>query len=323
MEREEYGIPILPTIRGEGITDTFYKALREVHEKGFEMRTQYDRKNSDGSYFDPPGRDARVMIEIKNLFAEPRFPKVGDSEWGKYIAEFLGAKDHLIVPTKELLRMIKEHNQEFSPTKWPYGYHQRLTLYPLSNGSTLNQLEKVTDRLAKDSLTRRAVAMTGFPEIDLFISADMPCLRELQFRAINQEDELVLQTFARWRSRAMYTAWSDNLVGLRNLLQFEVVPMLEAKSGKKVRLGSYSEENGSLHIYGQEYKEKGMNTFFQNNPTLLQFLQDSHEKQDIFDGLIIDQLKELRGEEQWRFPQSSIQLIDMLIESYESKRFVP
>ncbi len=322
-EVKETRIPTL-YVEGEGVADTFYKALKAIHKNGLEIRTQYDRRNPDGSYIDPPSRDARTMVRVENLFAEPRFPKVCWSEWGKYIAEMLGAKDYLVMPHKELLERVHSGNEEFEAKEWPYGYHQRLTAYPMSDGTKINQLEMVIDKLAKDPITRRAVAMTGVPEIDLFMKADMPCLRELQFRAIEDEEgKLVVNTFARWRSRAMYTAWPDNVIGMRNLLQFEVVPLLEEKTGKEVVLGPYSEENGSLHIYGQEYSEKGADKFFEVNPTLEGFLKDSQEKQEIFDELIIDHLKALRGESTWNFPKESIELIDKLIGAYESGKFKP
>ncbi len=316
----------IPTlyVEGEGVTDTFYKALKAVHERDFEIRTQYDRTNSDGSYIDSPSRDARTMVRVENLFAEPRFPKVCWSEWGKYIAEMMGVKDHLVMPHKELLERIHSGNEDFEAKEWPYCYHQRLTAYPKSDGTMINQLEMVAEKLAKDPITRRAVAMTGVPEIDLFMKADMPCLRELQFRAIEDEEgRLVVNTFARWRSRAMYTAWPDNIIGIRNLLQFEVVPLLEEKTGKKVILGPYSEENGSLHIYGQDYLDKGADKFFEVNSSLDGFLKDSQEKQGTFDELIIDQLKELKGETTWQFPAESITLIDTLIGAYESGNFKP
>jgi thymidylate synthase len=322
MNTKRERIPAL-YVTAESASDACYKALKIVHEEGAEIRTQYDRKDKEGSYIDPPGKDARVFIEIKDLFAEPRFPKICYSEWGKYIAEFLGAKDHLVVPYEKLLEMVKG-DEKFEPTEWPYCYHQRLTAYPNPYGSPINQLEKAVERLVGDPVSRRAVAMTGFPPIDVFLKQDIPCLRELQFRVTeDKKGRWILHTFARWRSRDAFKAWPDNIAGVRNQLQFEVVPMLQKKSGREVVLGPYSEENGSLHIYGQDYTEKGMNNFFQVNPTLFKFLQDSMEKQETFDGLIIDQLKELKGEETWKFPPESIKLIDKLIESYESGKFKP
>jgi len=41
------------------------------------------------------------------------------------------------------------------------------------------------------------------------------------------------------------------------------------------------------------------------------------------DLLIIPQLEELREEEEWHFPQESIETIDRLIEDYRSGRLLP
>lgn len=313
----------IPTIHivENSIPEAYYSAIKQVHEKGFDIRTQYDRKDKKGNYLDPPSRDARVFIEIKDPFKQPRFPVLSYCEIGKYIAEMLGAKNHLIVSKEKLLEKIKE-DKEFDAMEWPYCYHQRLTAYPSSN-EKINQLELIVNKLAKDPITRRAVAITGVPEIDLYMKADAPCLRELQLRTLEDEDKLILNTFTRWRSRDLYKAWGDNIIGLTNLLQFEVIPQLEEKIGKEVIIGPYSEENGSLHIYGQDYTEKGMNKFFEKFPTKESFVKRAMSSEVVRDALIIPQLKELKDEETWKFPKESIELINKIIEGYESKKFIP
>jgi len=101
------------------IPEAYYEALKVVHYGGATLRTQYDRKDPDGKFIDPPGKDARVTIRIRDPFAQPRYPVLSYCERGKYIAEFLGAKDHLVVPYKELLRRVRE-GEEFEATEWPY-----------------------------------------------------------------------------------------------------------------------------------------------------------------------------------------------------------
>ncbi|RLG10938.1 hypothetical protein DRN73_06635 [Candidatus Pacearchaeota archaeon] len=320
----------IPTlyVEGENIPETFYKTFKEVHEKGLRLRTQYDRKNPDGTYLDPPSKDARVMIRINDLFGEPSLPIISYVQVGKYIAEMLGAKDYLVLPRDELLRRIHKSEEDFEATEWPYAYHQRLTAYPLADG-TLNQLEKVVEKLAHDPITRRAIAITGVPEIDLFMKSDAPCLRELQFRGIEDEQgRIVLNTFARWRSRDLYKAWCDNIIGLRNLIRMRVAEPLEEKTGKKVIIGPYSEENGSLHIYGQDYSEKGADSFLRNNPSLEEYIERTRNLQDALQNNIIEELKDLKKEGEgkekiWNFPLESIALIDRLIKDFESGRVKP
>lgn len=310
----------IPTmhVKADSISSAFYKSMRSVHENGYELRTQYDRKNSDGSYMDPPGKDAKVMIEISDLFAEPRFPVASYCERGKYIAEIMGAKDHLVVPREQLLGMIKENEEELSPTIWPYCYHQRLTSYP-APGREINQLEEAVKKLAKDPITRRAIAITAAPEIDLYLKADMPCLRELQFRALEDEQgRLVLNTHATWRSRDLFKAWPDNLIGISNLIKIEVAEELSKKTGKAVIMGPYSETNGSLHIYGQDYSQKGAAKFFENFPDEKSFLERCMISETAKGLEVIPQLNELKEESAWRFTPGSRSIIDMLIQRYES-----
>ena len=320
-EKRDGKIPTLH-IKAQSIPEAYYKAINAVHNEGYTIRTQYDRKNKDGSYIDPPSKDAKVMIEIDNPFAQPRFPVLSYCERGKYIAEFLGAKDHLVVPYKKLLELVSSA-EEFEPTQWPYCYHQRLAAYPKSDGKTINQLEKVLDMLAKDPLTRRAVAFTGLLEVDSFIKSDQPCLREIQLRALeNEEGSLVLNMHAIWRSRDLYKAWGDNVIGITNL-QARLAYSLGEKIGREVIAGPYTEGNGSLHIYGQDYTEKGMNKFFDNFPNLELFTKRANTSLDVKDTEIIPQLRELKAETTWNFPPEAIKLIDEIIEDYETGRFLP
>ena len=304
------------------IPEAYYKALKAVHFAGHTIRTQYDRRSSDGAYIDPPGKDARVSIRIRDPFAQPRFPALSYCERGKYIAEFLGAKDHLVVPYRDLLRMVRE-GEEFEAKQWPYCYHQRLAAYPRSDGTTMNQLELILDKLAKDSITRRATATTRVPEIDLFMASDMPCLGEVQLRAVEDgRRRLVLHLHAMWRSRDLYKAWGDNLIGITNL-QARLAARLAEKTGREVLTGPYSESNGSLHIYGQDYKSKGMDKFFARFPTCESFVQRARTSEFLCELEIVPQLEDLLTETTWNFPPAALDLIRGLIDDFRSGRFVP
>jgi hypothetical protein len=318
------GLGALPVFHVDAgsIPEAYYAALKAVHFGGHALRTQYDRRNSDGTFLDPPGKDARVSIRIRDPFAQPRFPALSYCERGKYIAEFLGAKDHLVVPYRELLRRVRE-GEEFEATEWPYCYHQRLAAYPRSDGTTMDQLEMILDKLAKDPITRRAVATTRVPEIDLFMASDMPCLGEVQLRAIEDEKgRLVLNLHTAWRSRDLYKAWADNLIGLTNL-QARLAARLSEKTGREVLIGPYSESNGSLHIYGQDYKSKGMDRFFTRFPTCESFVRRARTSEAVRDAEIIPQLEDLLAETTWKFPPAALDLIRTLIDDYRSGRFVP
>jgi thymidylate synthase len=312
----------IPTfhIKADSIPEAYWKAIHTVHNKGYELRTQYDRKDDNEGFIDPPGKDAKVTIEITHPFAQPRFPVLSYCEIGKYIAEFLGAKNHLVVPYEDLIKMVKEE-QEFEATQWPYCYHQRLTAYPKADGTTINQLEVILDKLAKDPISRRAVAVTAVPEIDLFMKEDQPCLREIQLRAIENNGKLVLNMHANWRSRDLYKAWGDNLIGITNL-QARLANRLQEKTGRKVVVGSYTETNGSLHIYGQDYSQKGMDTFFKNFKSIKSFIKRSKTSKDKLQ-LITQELEELKNEKTWKFTTKEINIIDTIIADYKSGKFLP
>ena len=227
-----------------------------------------------------------------------------------------------MVPYHELIQMVRQKN-EFEATQWPYCYHQRLVAYPRSDGTTIDQLDLILDKLAKDPITRRAVATTRVPEIDLFMAADMPCLGEVQLRAIEDEEgRLRLNMHAVWRSRDLYKAWGDNLIGITNL-HARLAARLSAKTGREVVVGPYSEISGSLHIYGQDYKSKGMDRFFVRFPTCDSFIQRARTSEQVRDIEIIPQLEDLLSETTWKFPPSALELIREIIGDYKSARFMP
>ena len=309
-------------VSAKSIPEAYWKAMDAVHHRGYKLRTKYDRKNPDGSYIDPPGKDAKVTIEVTDPFAQPRFPALSWCKIGKYIAEFLGAKNHLVVPYRELLKRVHAGENEFEATEWPYAYNQRLTAYPRADGSTLDQLEMILDKLARDPITRRAVAITGVPEIDLFMKADAPCLRQIQLRALeNQAGQLVLNMDANWRSRDLFKAWGDNVIGITSL-QARLAARLAEKTGREVVTGPYTESNGSLHTYGQDYLTRGAGEFFNRFPTAETFVEKAMTSETATEALVLPHLKQLETEETWRFPPKAISLINSLINDFETGKFV-
>lgn len=257
-------IPTLHVV-GDSIPQAHYRAMKAVWEHGLAIRTEYDRKDSAGQYIDPPSRDARVLIEVANPFAEPRYPAVSFCEIGAYIAEILGVKDYLVLPMQTLKDAI---HGNLSAHEWPYTYHQRLYAHPDLDGSTIDQIALAVDRVAKTPYTRRAVATTSVPNLDPFLKEDVPCLRELQLRCPeDSEGNLVLNVSSHWRSRDLFKAWPDNVVGLTFLFNM-LAKQIQQKTGRSVKLGSYADYSFSLHIYGQDFKqvagdaERGLASFF-------------------------------------------------------------
>lgn len=326
-ESESGRIPSLHIV-AESIPQAYFRAMKAVWEYGLPIRTEYDRRDGAGNYIDPPSRDARVLIEVKDPFKQPRFPPLSFCEIGVYFAEIMGAKDHLVVPI-EKLREAKFG--DLSAKEWPYTYHQRLFSHPSEDGSTVDQMALAVERIARTPYTRRAVATTAVPSLDVFLKEDVPCLREVQLRCPEDgEGRLVLHMNTAWRSRDLFKAWHDNVLAI-TFLQSVLARQIAEKSGRAVRVGSYADYSSSLHIYGQDFgavggdPARGLQSFFETFDEG-QFLARSLTSEQAADMLILPQLRELRSERgvrQWRFPPESVKLIDRLIEHIEQGRAVP
>jgi len=314
-------IPTLHVV-GDSIPQAYFRAMKAVWENGLALRTEYDRKDEAGNYIDPPSRDARVLIEVKDPFAQPRFPPISFCEIGVYIAEIMGVKDYRVVPFDKLQEAV---HGELATQEWPYTYHQRLFAHPDAGGLPVDQMEIAVDRVCATHYTRRAVATTAVPNLDPFLKEDIPCLREVQLRCPEEADgSLSLNMNTMWRSRDLYKAWGDNVVAL-TFMQGVLAGQVAAKSGRNVRAGSYADYSGSLHIYGQDFgavggaADRGLQSFFDTFDEET-FIARSLPSEIARDMLVLPQLYDLLSERQvaqWHFPPESIALILSLIDNIE------
>ncbi len=318
----EKRIPTLHVV-ADSIPRAFYRAMKAVWEKGLRIRTEYDRKDSKGNYIDPESRDARVLIEVTNPLEEPRFPAISFSERGKYLAEMMGVKNNLIL-SLDVLRKKIEKGEEFEATEWPYHYSQRLREYPLGDSKTIDQIALALNRVAKIPYTRRAVASTSLPEIDTHMKADLPCLREIQLRGIEGNDGILyLNITTSWRSRDLFKAWADNVVGV-TFWQKLWAEELSEKMEREVRAGSYADFSMSLHIYGQDFtdikgdEERGIKSFFERHNEE-EFVRKSMRSEEVRDMLIIPELEKLLEEsEMWKIEGKRRETLEWLIEKFRS-----
>lgn len=324
---QEGRIPTLHVV-ADSIPQAHFRAMKSVWEHGLAIRTEYDRMNDQGDYIDPPSRDARVLIEIRGPFAQPRFPPISFCEIGTYIAEIMGIKDHMVVPVEKLK---EARTAELSAREWPYTYHQRLFDHPDVDGSTIDQMAMAVERVARTPYTRRAVATTSVPNIDPFLKEDVPCLREVQLRCPEDaQGNLVLNMNTVWRSRDLYKAWPDNVIAI-TFLQSVLAREIAEKAGRPVRVGSYADYSLALHIYGQDFgavggdPERGLQSFFDTFDEET-FVARSLTSEQARDMLILPQLHELLSErlvEQWRFPPEAVAIGERLIEDLEAGRYLP
>ncbi len=321
---EHASIPLFH-IRASSIPEAFYKAVDAVWHHGAVIRTQYDRKDENGAYIDPPSRDASAAIEISNPYQDPRYPAIAWSETGKYIAEIMGAKDHLVMPYTELKEIIRR-GAHVEAKRWPYTYSQRLRAYPLPGGGAIDQIDCALERLRRDHTTRRAVMTTRVPDIDCYLADDIPCLGEVHLRCQEDGGALVLHMTTYWRSRDLYKAWCDNVVAL-TFMQQAMARELERRAGREVRVGMYKDVSTSLHIYGQDAKhiaggEGAVKSFFERHDCE-KFKAMSMTSAFAGEMLVLPQLERLLEEEDtWRFTDASKAVIRDLIDGIKSGRYL-
>ena len=323
MQHQSAGrIPTLHVV-ADSIPQAHYRAMKAVWEHGLAIRTEYDRKDGSGRFIDPPSRDARVLIEITDPFRQPRYPPVSFCEIGVYIAEIMGVKDHLVLPIGTLKTAL---HGELAAHQWPYTYHQRLTAHPDLDGSTVDQLGLAVERVARTPYTRRAVATTSVPNLDPYLKEDVPCLREVQLRCPEDDQgNLVLNVSTAWRSRDLFKAWPDNVLGLTFLFQ-ALARQIQERAQRPVKLGSYADYSFSLHIYGQDFgqvggdAQRGLRSFFENFDEE-RYIARAMDSADAGELLVLPQLRELLTESkvrQWKFPAAALELIGNLVREIEA-----
>lgn len=319
-------VPLI-TIKADSVPEAHYKSIFSIWEEGLSKRTQYDRKDPDGNYIDPPSKDAQAVIRINNLFNEPMFPVLSFCERGKYILEILGYKDNMVLSPESILNGVANNNLG---TEWPYSYSQRINAFPIgskyinpSYPLRISQIENIIERLSEDFNSRRSVVTTRCPTLDIFLKEDLPCLGEIHFRCFENESKILeLAVTTIWRSRDLFKAWADNVVALSFWFK-KISEKLSIELNREVILGAYTEFNNSLHIYGQDFAkvegdvEKGRKSFFDKFPTIESYVEKSWDSAKTLELEIIPQMKEILTETTWNFNPKQIDNIKKEIKYFE------
>ncbi len=130
-----------------------------------------------------------------------------------------------------------------SKTKFSYDYHERLFKY-----KGVNQIDFIVNKLKEQKNSRRALAITWIPEVDIEISKDdrgsVPCLQYIQFLI---RDNNLYQTVL-FRSNDILLAFPANAIGLITLGE-EVAKRLG------IKLKNYTHISVSAHIYIERDKD--------------------------------------------------------------------
>ncbi|ABR56627.1 thymidylate synthase [Methanococcus aeolicus] len=138
-----------------------------------------------------------------------------------------------------------------SENVFSYDYHSRLFKYPVNN-KEINQIDFIVEKLKEQQNSRRCVAITWQPNIDIEVSnkdhGSVPCLQFVQFLI---RDNKLYQTVL-FRSNDLAVAFVSNALGLIALGE-----MVAEKVG--VDYGTYTHHSVSMHIYidrDRDYIEK-------------------------------------------------------------------
>ena|SRR3989338_1842835 len=237
-------VPVL-FISKRTLPEAWQAAMIGLWEKGIDVPTSFDRPG------DPKSKDATVLIEVKEPFAEPRIHKI-----------FPGSIESLEHYRLEVTHGVHNHWVNRFGEEWNYTYHERLRAYDSGDGKRIDQLEnmiKIIEEKAKkgeDITNRRFQVVTWVPSVDPFIK-DPPCLQRLHFRiAPDGNGSYKLNLNTDWRSRDGYKAWFMNVYAMTELQRL-VADELSERGRISIGVGRYSDKSDSLHIYGKDFHGNG------------------------------------------------------------------
>jgi thymidylate synthase len=244
-------IPVLH-VSGHSLAEAYEKALIALYGNGTRFQTQYDRPG------DPPSLDCTMNITVEDPSSDPMIHKAfpgGFADLREYVYELQGLKDGW---TKNV--------NDPEDTRWEYTYHGRLAAYgrwkekagavsrevgPFS----INQVERVIEKLARQPFTRQAQMITWMPNLDLDCF-DPPCLQSLWYRILADEGGVQwLNCNVRFRSNDAWGASFMNMFGFTQFNREIVAAGIARQTGRDVRLGRLNWQADSYHIYGKDIEQ--------------------------------------------------------------------
>ena len=228
-------IPVI-SVRGKTLAEAWEKAVLETWNKGFQIKTEYDKKE------DPPSRDCTMIMVVDDPFAEPRIHRA-----------FPAGLEELEIYRQEVVDGVHDHWISPEEGKWTYTYHKRLFAFETEN-TEINQIDYIINKLAQTHYSRRAQAVTWNPKTDP-PTYDPPCLQRCWFRlSKNEHKGLVLNMNTHWRSRDGFKAAFMNIFALTDLQKLVAV-RISKKIHEQVIVGRYADITDSFHIYGSYFEQ--------------------------------------------------------------------
>jgi len=236
-------IPII-TARGASLPEAWENSMLGLYAYGTDIKTEYDRTDSEGRLIDPPSKDCTMIMIVENPSQDPFIHKA-----------FPGGLETLEEYRQEVIEGVKDHwvRDPMDPEdkRWEYTYHERLFNYRLPGaGNGTDQMREIVKHLARAPHSRRAQAITWQPWKDAGIE-DPPCLQSLWFRLVKDPSGAErLNLNVRFRSRDGYDAAFMNCFALV-LMQEETARQLADETGREIKTGRYLDISDSYHIYGR------------------------------------------------------------------------
>ncbi|MEM1644338.1 MAG: thymidylate synthase [Ignisphaera sp.] len=206
-------------IQARSLPEAWEQSLVKLAEVGVVVDTEYGEKSID----------APAVIVVEEPFSEPRVHLRG------IVA---GSLKGLLEYVDEVVRGVHDYLVE----KFGYTYHERLFSYRLPNGTVVNQVEKVIEKLKKTPYTRRAQAITWQPWKDLE-TEHPPCLQRIWFRVV--EGKLV--THVHMRSNDALKAAYMNMYAFTELQRYVAERL-------SIEVGYYMHIADSYHVYERDWK---------------------------------------------------------------------
>jgi thymidylate synthase len=240
-------IPIV-IAKGKTLPEAYENSLIELYKHGKRAKTQYDGVD------EPPSIDATANITIEEPETEPSIYKLfpgGVEDLREYVMELQGAKDHWC-----------KNMDDPKDTRWEYTYHQRLTKWGTWKESaqqiapigSINQIERMVEKLVEAPYTRRAQAITWMPFMDNNVD-DPPCLQSIWCRMTDEKKCWALNINIRFRSNDAWGAAFMNMFGLTRFIRSNIITPIERAVGMTIKMGRINWQADSYHIYGKNIED--------------------------------------------------------------------
>jgi hypothetical protein len=240
------------TVAGTSIAEAWERSLIACYQGGVSVKTQYDVDPNTGVVH-PPSRDCSMTMIVEEPLSEPRLHVCligGPAELGDYKAELVdGVRDHWVKRRPDdntwaytysgrIHRFgdrlnaaapdaIFDVGEEDPENPWVGLSYVRDIID--DNGDKakvyldimpIDQVQVMIDMLAETPFTRRAIAETSFPPLDVNVD-DPPCLRYIWCRGytIGDDNHVSIDMHTHWRSRDALKAALFNMFGVTELMR--------------------------------------------------------------------------------------------------------